>query len=132
VAEWKTSKEDGEVTASDHEMIEWSYNSEERDVDKEHSVRGWSLALLVGNTEEEKKRREAAAEDWWRMMRREMLSDEDEREKLEKETELFEEATREMLNKHTRKIELCARSKMWWSEDIAQKRRKLGRINRLW
>jgi ketol-acid reductoisomerase len=66
------------------------------------------------------------------MRRREMLSDEDEREKLEKEAELFEEATREMLNKHARKIELCARSKRWWSEEIAQKRRKLGRIKRLW
>jgi hypothetical protein len=133
VAEWKTLKEDGEATASDHEMIEWSYNSEERDVDKEHLVRGWSLAPLVGNTEEEKKRREAVVEDWQRMMRRrEMLSDEYEREKLEKEAELFEEATREMLNKHARKIELCARSKRCWSEEIVQKRRKLGRIKRLW
>jgi hypothetical protein len=40
VTGWKTLKEDGEVTASDHEIIEWCYNSEERDVDREHLVRG--------------------------------------------------------------------------------------------
>jgi ketol-acid reductoisomerase len=86
----------------------------------------------VGNTEEENKRREAAAEDWWRMMMKsKRLSDDAEGEELEREAELFEEVTREMLNRQVKRIELCVRSKRWWSEDIAQKRWDLGRIKRL-
>jgi hypothetical protein len=56
VTAWKTLKEDGCATSSDHEIIEWIYNIEEKDVDKKHLVKGWSLVPLVGNTEEEKKR----------------------------------------------------------------------------
>jgi hypothetical protein len=71
--------------------------------------------------------------DWWRMMaEKKALTDDDDREELEKKTELFEKATREMLDKHAKKIELCARSKRWWSEEIAQKRRDLGRVKRKW
>jgi hypothetical protein len=64
------------------------------------------------------------------MARRMALSDEDEREGWEKEAELFEKATREMLDRYAKKIELFARSKTWWSEEIAQKRRELGRVKR--
>jgi hypothetical protein len=120
VTGWKTLKEDGCVMSSDHEVIEWKYDSGEWEVDKEHLVRGWSLAPLVAFMEEEKRRREVVAGDWWRIMaRRTALSDDDEREELEKEVELFEKETREMLDRHAKKIELCARSKWWWSEEIA-------------
>jgi hypothetical protein len=60
---WKTLREDGCAMLSDREMIEWKYDNEEQEVDKEHLVRGWSLVLLVGDLEEDKRRREAAAED---------------------------------------------------------------------
>jgi hypothetical protein len=49
------------------------------------------------------------------------LTDDDDREELEKETQLFEKATIEMLDRHATKRKLCARSKRWWSEEVAQK-----------
>jgi hypothetical protein len=67
---------------SDHEIIEWKYDSREREVDKVHVIRGWSLVPLIGSMEDEKWRREVVAGDWWRIMARRMaLSDEDERER---------------------------------------------------
>jgi hypothetical protein len=129
----KTLKEDGCAISSDHEIIQWKYDSGEQEVDKEHLVRDWSLALLVGSIEEEKKRREVTVGDWRRIMaRRAALSDDDEREELEKKVELFQKATTEMLDRHAKKIELCARSKRWWSEEIAQKRRGLGWVKWKW
>jgi hypothetical protein len=61
--ECKTLKEDGCATSSDHEIIEWKYDSGEQEVDKEHVVSGWSLVPLIGSMEEEKRRREAVAGD---------------------------------------------------------------------
>jgi hypothetical protein len=42
-----------------------------------------------------------------------VLADNDEREELEKEVELFKRATREILDIYTKKIELCARFQRW-------------------
>jgi hypothetical protein len=120
VTGWKTLREDRCATLSDHEMIGWKYDSGEQEVDKENLVRGWSLVPLIGNMEEDKRRREAVAEDWRRMMaEKKALTDDDDRQELEKETELFEKATREMVDRRAKKIELCAKSKRWCSEEIA-------------
>jgi hypothetical protein len=51
---------------------------------------------------------------------------------LEKEADLFKKATREMLDRHAKKIELCTRSRRWLSEGIAQKWRELGWVKRRW
>jgi hypothetical protein len=45
------------------------------------------------------------------MAEKKALTDDDDREELEKETQLFEKATREMLDTHATKRKLCARSK---------------------
>jgi hypothetical protein len=60
---WKILREDGYMMLSDHEIIEWKYNSREEEVDKEYLVGGWSLALLVGSMEEDMKRREVVPAD---------------------------------------------------------------------
>jgi hypothetical protein len=105
---------------SDHEIIEWKYNSREEEVDKEHLVGGWLLAQLVGSMEEDMKRREVVPADWWEIIVRGMvLVDDDEKEELEKEVELFERATREIIDGHTMKIELCTTFKRCCLEEIA-------------
>jgi hypothetical protein len=60
---WKILREDRYMMLSDHEIIEWKYNSREEEVDKEHLVGGWSLAPLVGSMEEDMKRREVVPAD---------------------------------------------------------------------
>jgi hypothetical protein len=48
-----------------------------------------------------------------------VLVDNDEKEELEKEVELFKRATREIIDGHTMKIELCTIFKRCCLEEIA-------------
>jgi hypothetical protein len=46
--------------------------------------------------------------------------------------EAFEQETAVILNEHTKAVELCIRSKWWYSNDIADKREELGHTRRQW
>ena len=51
-------------------------------------------------------------------------------EDLADEIEWIQATLVSLLNEHTRKITICARSKRWWNEDIQGKRKGLGRLKR--
>jgi hypothetical protein len=124
---------DDHATGSDHEIIEWCFQSEAPAVDQDYLMRGWSLAPLLGNTEDAQNRRKDASQEWaLALSGHAPLTDESTRAELEAQATDLQQATVNMLNKFAKKIKLCARSKRWWSEEIAQRRRDLGRAKRHW
>ena len=58
------------------------------------------------------------------------LSDSSSRQDLEDEIEWIHDTLIDVLNSHTKVVTICARSKRWWSDEIREKRRTLGRATR--
>ena len=60
------------------------------------------------------------------------LSDSSSRQELEDEIEWIRDTLIDILNSNTKVVTICARSKRWWSDEIREKRRTLGRAVRRW
>jgi hypothetical protein len=133
VLDWQVLEDDDDATGSDHVTIAWSFDGEAQEMDQEYLMRGWSLTNLQGNSEEVRDARREAGREWvGRLADRPRLHDDSPRAELEDEAVRVQEATVAVLNGHAKKITLCARSKRWWNEEIAQRRRELGRAKRRW
>jgi hypothetical protein len=133
VVDWRVLDDDRYATDSDHEIIEWFFDGGAQAMDREHLMRGWSLTALLGNSDEVRDARRDAGQGWTVLLAdRQSLEDDSSRAELEEEAVRIQQATIEILNKHAKKITLCARSKRWWNEEIAQRRRELGRAKRRW
>jgi ribonuclease HI len=131
--DWRILRREDQVTGSDHVVIEWKWTKPAPEVSPEWKVRGWALKERL-----EKER----AEDWpaeeprleviWGLRTRDrpVLGDDASEEDLEGEIDFIQSTMISLLNSHTRKVTICARSKRWWNEDIRSKRRQLGKILR--
>jgi hypothetical protein len=121
----RTMTEDDEDIGSDHKMIEieWGFQSSKETSQK---FTGWNID---GMQEEDLKQ----AKEWWKRWsgERRTLSDESTIEELEEEATVIRETLTEVLNQKAKKTRICARSKRWWNQDIAETRRILGYIKRL-
>jgi CxxC motif-containing protein len=61
---------------------------------------------------------------------RPILDEESSGDELQKEAELRQRNFVNYLNRYCKKIQVCARSKRWWTEEIAENRRILGSIKK--
>ena len=119
---------------SDHELIllEWE-DLEIRGQEKyQPAIKGWSIQNLL----QDKKLWSAAKEDWEKSSRgQKYLTPGCTKEDLDKEVEWFESKIVELLDNHAKITRVCAYSKRWWNEDVAEARsnwakdkRKYGKV----
>jgi len=59
-----------------------------------------------------------------------MLNEESNAEDLQREADWIQQNFVNHLNKHCKKIKVCARSKRWWTQEIVENRKILGSIKR--
>jgi ribonuclease HI len=73
------------------------------------------------------------AKEWWKAWsgKRDTLSDKSTVKQLEDEATAIRETLTELLNQKAKKTRVCARSKRWWNQDIADKRKVLGAMKRM-
>jgi hypothetical protein len=118
------------ATTSDHAIVcahlRWD---EGEGVKVSRKVTGWDIDGL--KSEEEKKNYEKAQKDWKdKSSERTVLTEESSGEDLQKEAEWIQWNFANHLNRCCKKVKVCARSKRWWNEEIAENRRILGSLKR--
>jgi len=92
-------------------------------------VTGWDINGL--KSEEEKENYEKAQKYWRdKSLKRPVLNEESSGEELQKEAEWIQWNFAYHLNRCCKKVKVCARSKRWWNEEIAENRRILGSLKR--
>ena len=123
LASWEIEKE--ALTTSDHLVIWASWESpEDEDSPQEATVTGWQIGTLMEDIEA----LEAVGRSWTKLSNtRPRLTDSCSLGDVENEAEWVEESLTEVLNTHTRKIRLCARSKRWWSPQVVEARNAYSR-----
>ena len=133
--DWTTLELD-EGTGSDHTVIEWKWQDEAARSDGGWKFRGWALKKKLDEEKEAQKRGERVAtlEDKWRALvgeeERPILTDTSDRDEVREEIDWIQGRLVQLLNKETKKITICARSKRWWNEDIRTCRRRVGAAER--
>ena len=58
------------------------------------------------------------------------MTEESNEEKLQKEAEWMQQNFVNHLNRCGKKVKVCARSRRWWNEEIAENRKILGSLKR--
>jgi uncharacterized protein involved in tolerance to divalent cations len=82
-------------------------------------------------SEEEKENYEKAQKYWKdKSSKRPVVTEESSGEDLQKEAEWIQRNFANHLNRCCKKVKVCARSKRWWNEEIAENRRILGSLKR--
>jgi len=123
------------ATGSNHEVIMWEIlggTPNSQDSSKEVTgwdIRGWSGA---GKSEKEQKaarEKEAAAQQCYLRSGKKTaaLDDTSSAEQVEEAAVALREAMVGTLNNHARAKRWCSRSKPWWTEELAELRKQLGR-----
>jgi ribonuclease HI len=130
VGKWRVVVEDEHTTGSDHELIEFTLGCENRG-SLAGEIQNFCNSWAISDITEDEDKREAAQKSWKNLSEyRAKLNDFSTEQDLESEAEWIQESMFEVLNKHARKLRLCARSKRWWNDEIQEKRKCLGRAKR--
>jgi len=86
---------------------------------------GWDIDGL--KQEEEKENYEKAQKQWKELsVKRPVLNEESSEEKSQEEAEWIQQSFVNHVNRHSKKVKVCARSKRWWKQEIAELRRILN------
>jgi len=127
-----------EATGSHHEVIVWEVLGGipgSRDTSKE--VTGWDISGWdsTGKSEEEQTaiwEKKVAAQQYFLRAggKRGVLDNTSSAEQVEEAAVALQEAMVGTLNSHARRKRWCSRSKPWWTEDLAELRKELGRERR--
>jgi len=127
-----------EATGSDHEVIVWEVLGGipgSRDTSKE--VTGWDISGWdsTGKSEEEQtaiREKKAATQQCFLRAggKTGVLDDTSSAAQVEEAAVALQEAMVGTLNSHARRKRWCSRSKPWWTEDLAELRKELGRERR--
>ena len=95
-------------------------------------ITGWDIDGLKSKEEEEKYKK--AQKEWknkrLKRLKRPMLDEKSSEEDLQKEAEWILRNFVNHLNRCCKKVKVCARSKRWWTAEIAENRKILGSIKR--
>ena len=128
VSDYRVLEGDQGETGSDHRVISWridlggGHRKHRQDV-------GWDIGSLVKDKELLCKTRKTWEEKIGKVPR---LGDNASVEELETQAEEVQRAIIEALDKHARKVRVCARSKRWWNDDIVKERREAARARKEW
>jgi len=124
IVKW-TILADNHATGSDHVVIEWEVGVDRQEEADHERVVGWNLAAMTEKDAE-------AAEKLWRELAKEraQLDAECTEDEVEQEAAWCQEAMSSVLDATAKKIKICASSKKWWSADIKNRRRAVGRERR--
>jgi len=92
-------------------------------------VTGWDIDGL--KSEEEKENYEKAQKQWRdKSLKSPVLNEKSSGEELQREAEWIQRNFVNHLNRCCKKVKVCARSKRWWTAEIAENRKILGSIKR--
>ena len=133
---WRVLDTLEEGSGSDHAIIEWKWQDKAAKTDGGWKFRGWALKKKLDEEKEAQKRGEKVVtlEDKWRSLigeeERPTLSDTSSREEVRAEIDWIQDRLIQLLNKETKKITICARSKRWWNEEIRACRKEVGKAER--
>jgi len=118
------------ATTSDHAIVcahlRWD---EGEDVKVLRKVTGWDIDGLKLKEEEENYKK--AQKDWKnKSLKSPILDEKSSGDELQRETKWIQRNFVNHLNRHCKKVKVCARSKRWWTVEIAENRKILGSIKR--
>jgi hypothetical protein len=118
------------ATPSDHAIVCAHLRCDEGEgVKVSREVTGWDIDGLKSKEEEENYKK--AKKEWKdKSSERPMLTEESSEEELLKEAVWIQRNFVNHLNSCCKQVKVCARSKRWWNEEIAENRRILGSLNR--
>jgi len=92
-------------------------------------ITGWDIDGLKSKEEEENYKK--AQKEWKdKSLKRPVLNENSGEDELQKEAEWIQRNFVNHLNRCCKKIKVCARSKRWWTAEIAENRKILGSITR--
>jgi len=120
----------GLATISDHAIVCAHLRWDEGEGAKvSRKVTGWDIDGLKSDGETENYEK---AEKYWedKSSERPVLTEESSGEELQKQAEWIQRNFVNHLNRCSKKVKVCARSKRWWNEEIAENRRILGSLKR--
>jgi len=118
------------ATTSDHVIVCAQVRCDEGEGVKVSSkITGWDIDGLKSKEEEEnyKKAQEELGD---KSSKRSVLNDKSSGDELQREAEWIQRNFVNHLNRHCKKVKVCARSKRWWTVEIAENRKFLGSIQR--
>jgi len=120
------------ATTSDHAIVCAHLRWDEGEGAKvSRKITGWDIDKLRGETEEEKKNFKRVQKEWEeRSIKNPVLNEESSEGDLQREADWIQKNFVSHLNKHCKKVKVCARSKRWWTQEIAETRKILGSIKR--
>jgi len=127
---------DGEATGSDHEVLLWELlgggEGEPSKVITAWDVSGW---VTKGKTGEEQKKAEEKAEEAREMFthllgQEEGLNDESTATQVDQAALTLRRAMTETLDRHGKLRRWCTRSKRWWTDELRELRKILGKARR--
>jgi len=118
------------ATTSDHAIVcpqlRWD---EGEGVKVLRKITGWDIDGLKSKEEEENYKK--AQKEWKdKSAERSVLDEKSSEEDLQKEAEWIQQNFVNHLNRCCKKVKVCARSKRWWTAEIAENRKILGLIKR--
>ena len=114
---------------SDHEliMLEWEDLGMKNPEDPQLAMSGWSIQNLL----QDKDLWQAAKEDWKKSsIGQNGLTAQSTKEELDKEVEWFGGKIITLLDNHAKITKVCAYSKRWWNEEVAEARKRWARDKR--
>ena len=118
------------TTTSDHTLVfAYSRWDKREGVKVSRKVTGWDIDGL--KSEEEKENIEKAQKYWRdKSSKRPVLDENSSGEDLQKEAEWVQWNFVHHLNWFCKRVKVCARSKRWWNQEIAENRKILASIKR--
>jgi len=118
------------ATTSDHAVVCAQLGWDEGEgVKVSRKITGWDIDGLKSKEEEENYKK--AQKEWKdKSLKRPVLDENSSEEDLQKEAEWIQRNFVNHLNRCCIKIKVCARSKRWWTAEIAENRKILGSIKR--
>ena len=117
--DWRVLDREEEGSSSDHAIIQWRWDDKAAKSNGKWKFRGWALKKKLDEEKEAMKKGERVVtlEDKWRVLvgeeNRPALNDTSEREEVCEEIDWIQSRLIQLLNKETKKITICARSKRW-------------------
>jgi len=120
------------ATTSDHAIVCAQLKWDKGDgVKVSRKISGWDIDGLRSEGEEEKENYKKAEKIWKnKSSERPVLDENSGKEDLQKEAEWIQQNFVNHLNRYCKKVKVCARSKRWWNEEIAENRNILGSLKR--
>jgi len=118
------------ATTSDHAVVCAQLRCDEGEGAKvSRKITGWDIDGLKSKEEEENYKK--TQKEWKdKSLKRPVLDENSSEDDLQKEAEWIQWNFVNHLNRCCKKIKVCARSKRWWTVEIAENRKFLGSIKR--